>query len=355
MAGALNIYLMPKASALSPLAENRFGQQKNRMAISMGLTAVKPVLVIVLILAQHQRKQKWRITVRETSVFVHGWVDRPMSRLAPSQYCMLKKGKKTAAPPDIQTRIDAVLNQIEMILPGFMEALVLTQTQFIYDPQAEWLKSDPSFDNAAQDTASCFSRRKLSVFFDDAGLEKSIPHECAHLLDVWAGFGSWSHVPGFVCQVPFSIQRIYGSLFQDFDSKKFIANLENLGGYGLTLLKIICSPRMAEDRKIRANAIAIIATRDGGTDDFIMERWADFFEQHIWFSLRTLGISPVGFSPNRYVSETYWHDDVLETLNEDALQVWEAALTQIHQMSKTTIKKIYAENRRMWREALHLA
>jgi len=278
-----------------------------------------------------------------------------MSRLAPSQYCMLKKGKKTAAPPDIQTRIDAVLNQIEMILPGFMEALVLTQTQFIYDPQAEWLKSDPSFDNAAQDTASCFSRRKLSVFFDDAGLEKSIPHECAHLLDVWAGFGSWSHVPGFVCQVPFSIQRIYGSLFQDFDSKKFIANLENLGGYGLTLLKIICSPRMAEDRKIRANAIAIIATRDGGTDDFIMERWADFFEQHIWFSLRTLGISPVGFSPNRYVSETYWHDDVLETLNEDALQVWEAALTQIHQMSKTTIKKIYAENRRMWREALHLA
>lgn len=355
MVGGLNIYLMPKASALSPPGENQFGQQKNRMAILMGLTAARPALLIVLILAQHQREQNWRIMVRQTSVFVRGWVDRPMSRLAPSQYRMLKKGKKTASPPDIQTRVDAVLNQVEMVLPGFMEALVLTQTQFIYDPQAEWLNNDPSFDNAAQDTASCFSRYQLAVFFDDAGLEKSLPHECAHLLDVWAGFGSWSHVPGFVCQVPFSVQRMYGSPFQDFDSEKFIANLENLGGHALTLLKIICSPRMAEDRKIQANAIAIIATRDGGTDHFIMERWADFFEHHIWFSLRRLGVLPVGFSPNRYVSETYWRDNVLETLNEDALQVWNAALMQIRQMSKTTIKKIHAENRRMWREALHLA
>lgn len=61
----------------------------------------------------------------------------------------------------------------------------------------------------------------------------------------------------------------------------------------------------------------------------------------------------VGFSPNRYVSETYWRDNVLEILNDDALQVWEAALMQINQISKTTVKKIHTENRRMWREAFH--
>ena len=229
-------------------------------------------------------------------------------------------------PKDVDARLSVVIENLDSVFPGVKEALERASVQFAYSPRNALANVIPN-DTETVSNASYYYPLN-TVYFPKRGLRYSMFHEIGHALDFISG-----PLPSVTSKhlaeeliIPYSLHAIYPKGKMLLSDKGEIL-VDEYSRAAQIILLAITSPRVSRhNRDIKSSVLQGLTEGGFGhgetnrerllasekQNSFIMERFANLFEQFAWFKLSRSDLKFEGVKIGDFKSAVFWDKDWLE-------------------------------------------
>jgi hypothetical protein len=230
-------------------------------------------------------------------------------------------------PDQILARADAILHNIDQLLPGYYESLSLSGLNIVWDAR----NRHRMFSQYLESKAMVY-RPLLRIYLGASGIRRGLVHESWHILDILAGPAKKALQKGWKQQT--GVSFLTHALYPNGPEKP------DLSGTGGKILNVVLQAQITRGN-MRGNALSkkicqgVDSAYDENTGwtlgDFLSERFANLLEEWYFYKQVRAGVkTPDGVGSRVYFKgDAWWGESWLNDHDQEVKNLFELAIQAI--------------------------